>query len=102
MFAAALIGQRAENRQQKNGQNIVQGHDHAGPGLGHTEFIGQDQGNGGVVGLPEGTDQEESEAYQDRALIVELHIEVLQSYCCQIIIHNKFSLVHCFRKMEKG
>ena len=70
---AALVTQCAEQRQHEHRQNVVQSHDHTGPGLVHTEFVGEDNGNGGVVRLPECADQKEGKANQDRALIIELH-----------------------------
>ena len=71
--AAAAVGDRAEDGQHDDGQDIIQSHDHAGPELGHAEFVGQDNGDGRVIGLPENTDQEEREADQDGALVIELH-----------------------------
>ena len=71
--AGTLVGDVAEQGQQEQRQHVVQRHDDAGPGLAHAEFVGQDQGNGVVIGLPEGADEEEGEAYHDGALVVEFH-----------------------------
>ena len=72
-LALVLVGQGAEQRQQEQGQNVIQRHDYTGPELIHTKFVGQGQGNGGVVSLPEQANQEKCKTYQDRALIIELH-----------------------------
>ena len=39
-LVAAFVGQGTKQRQHKQCQHIVDGHDHAGPGLGHAEFVG--------------------------------------------------------------
>ena len=70
LFTVAAVGNSTEQRQQEQGQHIVQSHDDAGPGLGHTEFIGENQGDGIVVGLPKGADQEKGKAHQNRPLVV--------------------------------
>ena len=72
-FAAAAVRYGAEQGQHKQGQHVVQRHDHAGPALLHAELVGEDQGNGVVVGLPEGADQEKGEAHQYGAFVVEFH-----------------------------
>jgi len=73
VFGIALVGQGTENRQQEHGEDVVQCHDHAGPGLGHTEFVGQNHRDGGIVGLPESADQEKGEADQNGTFVVEFH-----------------------------
>ena len=73
LFVAAFIGNRAEQRQHKQRQHIVRRHDDARPGLAHAELVGQDQGNGVVIGLPEGADQEKGKAHQNGAFVVQLH-----------------------------
>ena len=72
-LAGVLIRDRAEQRQQKQRQDVVERHDDTGPCLRHTEFVGQDQRDGVVVGLPERADQEKGKANADGAFVVELH-----------------------------
>ena len=71
--AGVLVGDRAEQRQQKQRQNVVECHDDAGPRLRHAELVRQDQRDGVVIRLPEGADQEKGKANADGALVVELH-----------------------------
>ena len=71
--AGAFVGDVAEQGQQEQRQHVVQRHDDARPRLAHAELVGQDQGDGVVIGLPEGADEEEGEAYHDGALVVEFH-----------------------------
>ena len=71
--ALAPVGDRAEERQHKQRQNVVQRHDHAGQRLRHAEFVRQNQGNRVVIRLPEGADQEKREAHQYGALVVQFH-----------------------------
>ena len=79
--AAALalvpVGNTAKQRQHEQRQNVIQRHDHTGSGLAHAEFAGEGHGNGRVIDLPEGADQEKGKADQNRALVVELHRGVL-------------------------
>ena len=72
-LAGVLVGDRAEQRQQKQRQNVVERHDDAGPCLRHAELVRQDQGDGIVIRLPEGADQEKGKANADGAFVVELH-----------------------------
>ena len=60
-------------RQHENSQNVIQSHDDAGPGLGHAELINQSDGNGGIVCLPEGGDQEKGKANQNCPFVIEFH-----------------------------
>ena len=69
----ASVGDGAEQGQHEQGQHVVRRHDHAGPGLAHAELVGEDQGNGVVIGLPEGADQEKGKAHQNGAFVVEFH-----------------------------
>ena len=66
------------------------GHDDAAEGLAHAEFIGEDQGDGGVVGLPEGADQEKGEAHADGAFVIEFHIAsfLLSGSCVKSFCRN--------------
>ena len=73
LIAQALVGQSTENRQHKHRQNVIQSHNDTGPGLAHAELVGEDHGDGGVVGLPEGADEEKGKAYQDGAFVIKLH-----------------------------
>ncbi len=70
---SCFVGKCAEDGEHKHRQHVVQGHDCAGGGLGHTEMVGQDQRNDGIVGLPEGRDEEERHAHQHHAFVVEFH-----------------------------
>ena len=72
-LAPVLVGNGAEQGQHEQGQHVVQGHDDAGPCLAHAEFVGEDQGDGVVIGLPERADQEEGKAHENSPLVVEFH-----------------------------
>ena len=72
-FAFVTVGDAAEQGQHEQGQDIIQRNNNTGSGLAQAEFAGQGHDDGHIVDLPEGTDQEKGEAYQNRALIVELH-----------------------------
>ena len=73
-LAPMLVGDRAEQRQHKQRQHIIQRHDHTRPGLGHTELVGQNQGDRVVVGLPERADEKERKAHKNCAFVIQLHI----------------------------
>ena len=72
-LAVVLVRDGAEQGQHEQGQHIVQSHDDAGPGLAHAELVGEDQGDGVVIGLPERADQEEGKAHENGPLVVEFH-----------------------------
>ena len=69
----AFIGQSAEQRQQKQSEDIVRRHDHAGNAFSHVEGFREDFGDQVVVHLPEGADGQKRETDQYGALGVELH-----------------------------
>ena len=93
-LALVLIGQRTEQGQQEQGENIVQCHNNAGGGLTQTEFAGQGHCNGDVVDLPECADQKKSEANQNGAFGVQLHGETsiisFIGYSRCITVHYSF------------
>ena len=93
MAAAALVRQSAEQRQHKQSQNVIQSHDHAGQSLVHTEFIGEEHGDGCVIGLPESADQEKGKAHQNGAFIAELH------RVSSVFVDNSFIIAE-FTKMS--
>ena len=72
-LAVVPIGNRAEDRQHKQGKHVVQGHDRTGGRLGKAKFVGQDQRDGVVVGLPESADEKKGKADKNRAFVVQLH-----------------------------
>ena len=72
-LAVVLVGDGAEQRQHEQGQHIIQRHNSAGPRLTHAELVGKDHGDGIVIRLPEGLDQEEGKAHQNDPLVVEFH-----------------------------
>ena len=72
-LAVVLVGDGAEQRQHEQGQHIIQRHNGAGPCLTHAELVGEDHGDGIVIRLPEGLDQEEGKAHQNDPLVVEFH-----------------------------
>ena len=78
-----LVGQGAEQRQQEQRQNVVDGHNDTGPALGHTELVGQQQGDGAVVCLPEQADEEKCEAHQQCAFVIEFHNV---TFFCEMVI----------------
>ena len=49
-----LIRDGTEDGEHEDSQDVVDGHDRARGGLGESEVVGEDQGDDGVVGLPEG------------------------------------------------
>ena len=67
------IGKGSENGEQKDGENVVDGHDGAGCCLRQSKVIGEDQGNDGVVCLPKGGDQKERHTHQKGAFVIQLH-----------------------------
>ena len=69
----ALIRDRAEERQQKERQNVVRRHDRAGERFVHVEGLREDQRHDAVVHLPERTDRQKRQAHQNRATVVQLH-----------------------------
>ena len=69
----AAVGDRAEQRQKKQRQHIVQRHDDAGGSLRQAEFIGQNQWDRGVVCLPEGADQKKRKSDIHGAPVIQLH-----------------------------
>ena len=71
----ALVGDSAEQRQHEQGQHVVQRHDETGPGLAHAKLVGQNQGDGVVIGLPESADQKERKADADCTEIIQFHLE---------------------------
>ena len=54
--------------------------------LAHTILVCQYNGNGCIVGLPKGANQEESEAYQNSAFVVEFHRDSSMSFSTSFII----------------
>ena len=72
-FGLTAVGDTAEQGEHEQSENVIQRHDDAGGGLAQAELAGQCHGNGHVVDLPEGTDQEEGEADQNGAFVIELH-----------------------------
>ena len=69
---AALIGQPAEQGQQKQGQHIIRRHDHSGEGLVQREGAPEDQRHQIVVHLPERADGQKGKADQNRPFVVQL------------------------------
>ncbi len=67
------VGQRPEERQQKQCENVVRRHDEARDRLVHVERPRQDQRDDVVVHLPERADGEERQTDEDGAPVVELH-----------------------------
>ena len=72
-FCMALIRDGAEERQQKERQNVVRRHDCAGECFVHVEGLREDQRHDAVVHLPERADGQEREADQDGTFAVEFH-----------------------------
>ena len=81
-LALAAVGNTAEQGQHEQGQNIVQGHDDTGCGLAEAELAGQGHGNGHIVNLPEGADQEKRKADKNGTLGIELHGVSSSLYVC--------------------
>ena len=69
----AFIRQPAEQRQQKQSEDVVRRHDHAGNAFSHVEGFRENFGDQVVVHLPEGADGQKRETDQYGALGVELH-----------------------------
>ena len=78
-----LVRQSAEQRQEEQGEDVVEGHDDAGPCLGQSELVDEDLGDDGVVGLPEHRNEEERDADEEYFLVVELHIKSPESSFCR-------------------
>ena len=66
----ALIRDRAEERQQKERQNVVRRHDRAGERFVHVEGLREDQRHDAVIHLPEGTDAKKSQSDQKRSFVI--------------------------------
>ena len=66
------VRQSAEQRQQEQRQHVVQRHDAAGDGIADGEVLLEDQGDDGVIDLPEGADGQEGKSGEYGALDVEL------------------------------
>ena len=67
------VADRAEERQHEKRQDVVQRHDDPRERLRHAELVGQDLGDDGIVGLPEGADQEKRKADENDPFGRELH-----------------------------
>ena len=52
------------------------------------ELICENEGYNGVISLPEGADEEEGEAYENRSFVIEFHkFPFLFVYCDSIVTH---------------
>ena len=70
-FAPASVGQRPEEGEHEERQDVVDSHYDAGQRLGHSESVGEDLGDDRVVSLPESAYQEKCESDEQCALVVQ-------------------------------
>ena len=70
----APVGQRAEQRQQEQRQDVVQRHHKACDIVPQGKAMLENQWNHKVIRLPEGADGEKRQADQKCALVVEFHM----------------------------